>query len=194
MRASSRNRSRMSGRWAQFPRAPSRRRRSAGRRRGRARRWRSRPPRYGRPAGGDRDAREGHAGYCAAGPAGCPGDTWRTTAAARRRRARPRVLARAPPAATGGPRASCWRAIQPRVHRICGRMLLYPEDAEEAAPGRPDAGRHQDRGFAGRSEFTTWLHAVTSNSARSTYRTLKRRAGRAHQRRAAQTPTRGRPA
>ena len=23
--------------------------------------------------------------------------------------------------------------IQPRVHRICGRMLLYPEDAEEAA-------------------------------------------------------------
>ena len=31
--------------------------------------------------------------------------------------------------------------------------------------------------FGGRSKFTTWLHAVASNSARSTYRTLKRRAG-----------------
>ena len=29
--------------------------------------------------------------------------------------------------------------------------------------------------FGGRSRFTTWLHAVASNSARSTYRTLKRR-------------------
>lgn len=31
-------------------------------------------------------------------------------------------------------------------------------------------------GFEGRSRFTTWLHAVASNSARATYRTLKRRA------------------
>ena len=30
--------------------------------------------------------------------------------------------------------------------------------------------------FGGRSRFTTWLHAVASNSARSTYRSLKRRA------------------
>jgi RNA polymerase sigma-70 factor (ECF subfamily) len=66
-------------------------------------------------------------------------------------------------------------AIQPRVQRICGRMLLYPEDAEEAAQDALMLVATKIGGFAGRSKFTTWLHAVTSNSARSTYRTLKRR-------------------
>jgi RNA polymerase sigma-70 factor (ECF subfamily) len=67
-------------------------------------------------------------------------------------------------------------AIQPRVQRICGRMLLYPEDAEEAAQDAMMLVATKIGGFAGRSKFTTWLHAVTANSARSTYRTLKRRA------------------
>jgi RNA polymerase sigma-70 factor (ECF subfamily) len=67
-------------------------------------------------------------------------------------------------------------AIQPRVRRICGRMLLYPEDAEEAAQDALLLVATKIGGFAGRSKFTTWLHAVASNSARSTYRTLKRRA------------------
>ena len=66
-------------------------------------------------------------------------------------------------------------AIQPRVQRICGRMLLYPEDAEEAAQDALMLVATKIGGFSGRSKFTTWLHAVTSNSARSTYRTLKRR-------------------
>ncbi len=66
--------------------------------------------------------------------------------------------------------------IQPRVQRICGRMLLYPEDAEEAAQDALMLVATKVGGFAGRSKFTTWLHAVTANSARSTYRTLKRRA------------------
>jgi RNA polymerase sigma-70 factor (ECF subfamily) len=66
-------------------------------------------------------------------------------------------------------------AIQPRVQRICGRMLLYPEDAEEAAQDAMLLVATKITGFAGRSKFSTWLHAVTSNSARSTYRTLKRR-------------------
>lgn len=66
-------------------------------------------------------------------------------------------------------------AVQPRVQRICGRMLLYPEDAEEAAQDALLLVATKIGGFAGRSKFTTWLHAVTSNSARSTYRTLKRR-------------------
>jgi RNA polymerase sigma-70 factor, ECF subfamily len=66
--------------------------------------------------------------------------------------------------------------IQPRVRRICGRMLLYPEDAEEAAQDALLLVSTKIRTFAGRSRFTTWLHAVASNSARSTYRTLKRRA------------------
>ena len=67
-------------------------------------------------------------------------------------------------------------AIQPRVRRICGRMLLYPEDAEEAAQDALLLVATKIGQFAGRSRFTTWLHAVASNSARSTYRTLKRRA------------------
>jgi RNA polymerase sigma-70 factor (ECF subfamily) len=65
--------------------------------------------------------------------------------------------------------------IQPRVRRICGRMLLYPEDAEEAAQDALLLVSTRIHTFAGRSRFTTWLHAVASNSARSTYRTLKRR-------------------
>jgi RNA polymerase sigma-70 factor (ECF subfamily) len=67
-------------------------------------------------------------------------------------------------------------AIQPRVRRICGRMLLYPEDAEEATQDALLLVATKIHTFAGRSRFTTWLHAVASNSARSTYRTLKRRA------------------
>jgi RNA polymerase sigma-70 factor (ECF subfamily) len=65
--------------------------------------------------------------------------------------------------------------IQPRVRRICGRMLLYPEDAEEAAQDALFLVSTRISTFAGRSRFTTWLHAVASNSARSTYRSLKRR-------------------
>lgn len=68
-------------------------------------------------------------------------------------------------------------AIQPRVRRICGRMLLYPQDAEEAAQDALLLVATRIGTFSGRSKFTTWLHAVASNSARSTYRTLKRRAG-----------------
>jgi RNA polymerase sigma-70 factor (ECF subfamily) len=66
--------------------------------------------------------------------------------------------------------------IQPRVRRICGRMLLYPEDAEEAAQDALLLVSTRIHTFAGRSRFTTWLHAVAANSARSTYRSLKRRA------------------
>jgi RNA polymerase sigma-70 factor (ECF subfamily) len=65
--------------------------------------------------------------------------------------------------------------IQPRVRRICGRMLLYPEDAEEAAQDALFLVSTRIGTFAGRSRFTTWLHVVASNSARSTYRSLKRR-------------------
>jgi len=67
-------------------------------------------------------------------------------------------------------------AIQPRVRRIAGRMLLYPEDAEEAAQDALLLVATKIGQFEGRSKFTTWLHAVASNSARTTYRSLKRRA------------------
>jgi RNA polymerase sigma-70 factor (ECF subfamily) len=66
--------------------------------------------------------------------------------------------------------------VQPRVRRICGRMLLFPEDAEEATQDALLLVATKIGQFSGRSRFTTWLHAVASNSARSTYRSLKRRA------------------
>lgn len=67
-------------------------------------------------------------------------------------------------------------SVQPRVRRICGRMLLFPEDAEEAAQDALLLVATRIQTFEGRSRFTTWLHAVASNSARSTYRSLRRRA------------------
>ncbi len=54
-------------------------------------------------------------------------------------------------------------------------MLLCPEDAEEACQDTLlNVSRRIDR-FEGRSAFTSWLHAVAANSARSTYRRLRRR-------------------
>ena len=77
-------------------------------------------------------------------------------------------------------------AVQPRVRRIVGRMLLHPQDAEEATQDALLAvSRHIGR-FEGRSAFTTWLHTVAANSARSTYRTLRRRSG---ERPSAELPT-----
>ncbi|HEX7740257.1 MAG TPA: sigma factor, partial [Marmoricola sp.] len=48
-------------------------------------------------------------------------------------------------------------AIQPRVRRICGRMLLYPEDAEEATQDALLRVATKIDTFDGRSRFTTWL-------------------------------------
>ncbi len=66
--------------------------------------------------------------------------------------------------------------VQPRVQRIAGKMLLYPQDAEEAAQDALLSIARNIAKFDGtRAKFTTWMHAVAANSARSTYRTLKRR-------------------
>lgn len=66
--------------------------------------------------------------------------------------------------------------IQPSVQRICGRMLLHPQDAEEAAQDALLLVATKIGTFSGRSRFSTWMYAVTANSARGTYRSLKRRA------------------
>jgi RNA polymerase sigma-70 factor (ECF subfamily) len=66
--------------------------------------------------------------------------------------------------------------VQPRVRRICGRMLLFPEDAEEATQDALLLVSTKIGTFKGQSRFTTWLHTVASNSARGTYRSLRRRA------------------
>lgn len=64
---------------------------------------------------------------------------------------------------------------QPKVARVAGRMLLYPQDAEEAAQDALlSISRHIEK-FDGRAKFTTWMYSIAANSARSTYRSLKRR-------------------
>lgn len=81
-------------------------------------------------------------------------------------------------AAAGGDAAALDQllaAVQPRVARIAGRMLPHPQDAEEATQDALLAIARNIGKFQGRSKFTTWMHAVASNSARSTYRSLKRR-------------------
>jgi RNA polymerase sigma-70 factor (ECF subfamily) len=66
--------------------------------------------------------------------------------------------------------------IQPRVMRMCSRMLPCREDAEEASQDALLKVATKIGSFEGRSRFTTWLYAVAGNSARQTYRSLKRRA------------------
>ena len=65
--------------------------------------------------------------------------------------------------------------IRPQVLRQCLRFLPCPQDAEEACQDALLKVAQNIRGFGGRSRFSTWLYVVTSNCARQTYRSLKRR-------------------
>jgi RNA polymerase sigma factor (sigma-70 family) len=67
------------------------------------------------------------------------------------------------------------RRIEPDVIRHCERLLPYRQDAEEAAQDTLLAVARNISRFEGRSRFGTWLHIVTVNCARTTYRSLKRR-------------------
>ncbi|GAB1820915.1 MULTISPECIES: RNA polymerase sigma factor [Herbidospora] len=67
------------------------------------------------------------------------------------------------------------RRVEPDVLRHCERLLPYRQDAEEACQDTLLAVARNIGRFEGRSRFSTWLHIVTANCARTTYRTLKRR-------------------
>ncbi|MDH2430424.1 sigma-70 family RNA polymerase sigma factor [Sphaerisporangium sp. TRM90804] len=67
------------------------------------------------------------------------------------------------------------RRVEPDVLRHCGRLLPYHQDAEEACQDTLLAVARNIGRFEGRARFSTWLHIVTTNCARTTYRTLKRR-------------------
>lgn len=66
-------------------------------------------------------------------------------------------------------------AVEPRVLRVCARVLTCREDAEEASQDALLRIASRIDQFEGRSRFSTWVHAVATNSARQTYRALKRR-------------------
>ncbi len=68
------------------------------------------------------------------------------------------------------------RQIEPAVMRLCARMLPCREDAEEACQDALLLVATKVDTFKGTSKFTTWLYTVAGNSARQTYRSLKRRA------------------
>ncbi|MGD9960047.1 RNA polymerase sigma factor [Nocardioides sp.] len=68
------------------------------------------------------------------------------------------------------------RLLRPRVLNICRGVLPFNPDAEDACQEALINIAAKIGSFRGTSRFTTWVHAVAVNSARSTYRRLKNQA------------------
>jgi RNA polymerase sigma-70 factor, ECF subfamily len=71
-------------------------------------------------------------------------------------------------------------AIRSRTLNICRGVLPYTPDAEDACQEALLNIATKINSYSGRSSFSTWVHSVAANSARSTYRKLKRTAQAAH--------------
>ena len=67
-------------------------------------------------------------------------------------------------------------AVRPRALAICRGVLPHSGDAEDATQEVLLTIVTKLGSFDGRSRFTTWMHVVALNAARSTYRRLKRQA------------------
>ncbi|HEX8780552.1 MAG TPA: RNA polymerase sigma factor, partial [Nocardioides sp.] len=67
-------------------------------------------------------------------------------------------------------------AVRPRTLGICRGVLPYSGDAEDACQEALINVANKIGSWGGRGRFTTWLHVVAVNSARSTYRRLKNQA------------------
>ncbi|MCW2750678.1 MAG: polymerase subunit sigma-24 [Aeromicrobium sp.] len=65
--------------------------------------------------------------------------------------------------------------IRPQVVRRCARLLPYRQDAEEAAQDALLSISTHLKDYEGRGPFLGWVTVIASNSARQTYRSLKRR-------------------
>jgi len=68
------------------------------------------------------------------------------------------------------------RLLQPRVLNICRGVLPFNPDAEDACQEALLNISRKIGTYRGTSRFTTWVHAVAVNSARSTYRRMKNQA------------------
>jgi RNA polymerase sigma-70 factor, ECF subfamily len=66
--------------------------------------------------------------------------------------------------------------IRPRTLAICRGVLPYTPDAEDACQEALLNVATKIGTWAGQGRFTTWLHIVAVNSARSTYRRLRNQA------------------
>ena len=67
-------------------------------------------------------------------------------------------------------------AIRPRTLAICRGVLPYTPDAEDACQEALINVATKIGGWAGQGRFTTWLHVVAVNSARTTYRRMRNQA------------------
>ncbi len=62
-----------------------------------------------------------------------------------------------------------------RLQRAAGRLLSNPQDSEDALQdGLLSAVRHLDK-FQGRAQFSTWMHTIVVNAAKSILRKQRRR-------------------
>ncbi len=66
-------------------------------------------------------------------------------------------------------------AVRPLVLRRCAKFLPYRQDAEEAAQEALMTIARRLDDFSGRGSFVGWVTVISSNSARQTYRSMRRR-------------------
>jgi RNA polymerase sigma-70 factor (ECF subfamily) len=81
--------------------------------------------------------------------------------------------------AQGGDRAALealLAAVRPRTLAVCRGVLPYTPDAEDACQEALIKVAEKIGTWSQRGRFTTWLHVVAVNSARSTYRRMKNQA------------------
>ena len=64
-------------------------------------------------------------------------------------------------------------AIRPRALNVCRGVLPYTPDAEDACQEALLNIANKIGTWGGRGRFTTWMHVVAVNSARTTYRRMK---------------------
>ena len=67
-------------------------------------------------------------------------------------------------------------AIRPRALNVCRGVLPYTPDAEDACQEALLNIANKICSWGGRGRFTTWMHVVAVNSARTTYRRMKNQA------------------
>ena len=92
-------------------------------------------------------------------------------------------LARLVASAQAGDRESLERllvTLRPVVMRRCSRFLPHHADAEEAAQDALLSISTHLHEYGGRGSFLGWVTVIASNAARSTYRSMRRRAEDSH--------------
>ncbi|WP_308217418.1 sigma-70 family RNA polymerase sigma factor [Nocardioides sp. cx-173] len=67
-------------------------------------------------------------------------------------------------------------AVRPRALHVCRGVLPHTPDAEDACQEALLKIATRIGSWGGRGRFTTWMHVVAVNSARSTYRRMRNQA------------------